>query len=117
MFKAAPFRKLSPHTKKSISFGYSFDTRILPTTVGSVPTTSIGVGKTLFAGSSVTKTPAAFESKIRTSSAVTSRSSTACTANEWVVTTGTRTQVAWIFRVGFPKIFRDSFRTLISSLV
>ena len=39
------------------------------------------------------------------------------TANEWVVTTGTRTQVAWIFRVGFPKIFRDSFRTLISSLV
>ena len=39
----------------------------------------------------------------------------ACTASEWVVTTGTRTQVADTLRSGMPRILRDSLRTFSSS--
>ncbi len=46
---------------------------------------------------------------------MTSDSKTACTASEWVVTTGTRTQVAETLSSGRPRIFRDSLRIFISS--
>ena len=46
---------------------------------------------------------------------MTSRLNTACTATEWAVTTGTRTQVTDTFRSGMPRIFLDSSRTFISS--
>ena len=39
----------------------------------------------------------------------------ACTATEWVVTTGTRTQVAETFSPGRPRILRDSLRIFSSS--
>ena len=39
----------------------------------------------------------------------------ACTASEWVVMTGTRTQVAETLRSGIARILRDSLRTLSSS--
>ena len=46
---------------------------------------------------------------------MTSSAKTACTASEWVVTTGTLTHVAETLRSGIPRIFLDSLRTLSSS--
>lgn len=44
VFRAAPLRRLSPHTNRSSARGSSSDRRTRPTQVGSVPTTSTGVG-------------------------------------------------------------------------
>ncbi len=46
---------------------------------------------------------------------MTSRANVAWTDSEWVVTTGTRTQVAETFRSGIPRILRASLRTFSSS--
>src|ERR671928_166780 len=62
----------------------------------------------------VTTTDAA-ASPLRAWATVTGWAKRACTASEWVVTTGTRTQVADTFRSGMPRILRDSLRTLSSS--
>src|SRR5674476_1349433 len=86
-----------------------------PTKVGSDPTTSAGVGHSPAAGSSRTTMPGASTSAWRVASAVSGLSKTACTASEWVVMTGTRTQVAETLRSGMPRILRDSLRTLSSS--
>src|SRR5690606_28266026 len=115
VLRAAPLRRLSPQTNSSSVFGKSRACRIRPTYVGSVPTTSAGVGNTRLAGSSSTTTVGAASSTSRAPSTVTSRSNVAWMASECVVTTGTRTQVAETFRSGMPRIFRDSLRTLSSS--
>jgi hypothetical protein len=86
-----------------------------PTQVGSVPTTSAGVGNSASAGLSNTSTPGASRSTSRASSTSTSRPKRACTESEWVVITGTRTQVAETFRFGRFRILRDSLRTFSSS--
>ena len=80
-----------------------------------MPTTSTGVGNSPAAGSSASTTPGARRSTSQASSRLTARAKVACTATEWVVTTGTRTQVAETFRVGRPRILRDSYRIFSSS--
>src|SRR5580693_6223969 len=115
VFSAAPLRRLSPQTNNSIVRGSSRDWRTRPTQDGSVPTTSTGVGNSLVAGSSATTTPGAARSTRHASSLPTGRENTACTATEWVVTTGTRTQVADTRSDGRPRILRDSLRILSSS--
>ena len=49
VFSAAPLRRLSPQTNRSSVFGKSRAWRSRPTKVGSVPTTSAGVGNSLAA--------------------------------------------------------------------
>src|SRR5216683_2487875 len=115
VFSAAPLRRLSPQTNRSMAFGSSSARRTLPTQVGSVPTTSAGVGNSACSGSSFRTTTGASLSARCAPSLVTSRANTACTATECTVTTGTRTQVAETFRSGMPRIFLDSLRTLSSS--
>jgi len=80
-----------------------------------VPTTSTGVGNSPAAGSSATTTPGAMRSTSQASSRLTGCEKVACTATEWVVTTGTRTQVAETFSAGRPRILRDSLRIFSSS--
>ena len=50
VFRAAPLRRLSPHTKSSSAVGSSSARRTRPTQVGSVPTTSDGVGNSPASG-------------------------------------------------------------------
>jgi hypothetical protein len=106
---------LSPQTNSSIVRGSSSDWRTRPTQDGSVPTTSTGVGNSPAAGSSATTTPGATRRTSHASSRLTGRAKVACTATEWVVTTGTRTQVAETFSDGKPRILRDSLRIFSSS--
>lgn len=96
-------------------FGKSSDCRIRPTTVGSPPTTSAGVGHSPAAGSSFTTIVGCAASTLRAASTETSEEKVAWIASACVVTTGTRTQVAETFRSGMPRILRDSLRTFSSS--
>ncbi len=114
-FRAAPLRRLSPQTKKSMALGSSRLCRTRPTHVGSVPTTSAGVGNSPRSGSSSSTTPGASLSTHCASGRDTSRLNIACTATECPVTTGTRTQVADTFRRGIPRILRVSSRIFSSS--
>src|ERR1700729_4012413 len=95
--------------------GSSSDSRTRPTQVGSVPTTSAGVGYSPRSGSSVSTTPGATRSVSQAASRPTGRENRACTATECVVITGTRTQVALTRSEGSPRILRDSLRILSSS--
>lgn len=52
VLRAAPLRRLSPQTKSSSAVGSSSARRTRPTQVGSVPTTSDGVGNSPASGSS-----------------------------------------------------------------
>src|SRR5262249_42735937 len=115
VLSAAPLRRLSPQTNSSTAWGSSSDRRTRPTQVGSVPTTSAGGGNAARSGSSLSTTPGALWSARCAPSRVTSRAKTAWTATAWVVTTGTRTQVAWTLSPGRPRIFRDSLRIFSSS--
>ena len=114
-FRAAPLRRLSPHTKKSRALGSSRLCRTRPTQVGSVPTTSAGVGNSPVSGSSTSTTPGASLSARCASARVTVRPKAACTASECPVMTGTRTQVADTLRSGIPRILRVSLRIFSSS--
>ena len=80
-----------------------------------MPTTSTGVGNSPVSGLSATTTPGAIRSTSHAWSRLTGREKVACTATEWVVTTGTRTQVAATFSPGRPRILRDSLRIFSSS--
>src|SRR5271163_2283108 len=82
VFSAAPLRRLSPQTNKSIAHGSSSDWRTRPTQDGSVPTASTGVGNSPAAGLSATSTPGAARSTFHASSRPTGRENTACTATE-----------------------------------
>src|ERR1700687_4838970 len=95
--------------------GSSSDWRTRPTQDGSVPTTSTGAGNSPTAGLSATTTPGAIRSTSEASSRRPGREKLACTATEWVVTTGPRTQVAETFSAGKPRILRDSWRIFSSS--
>src|SRR3974377_998078 len=98
---------VAPQTNGSMARGLSSDARTRPTQVGSVPTTSAGVGNSACSGASLRITPGAAARTRCAPSLVTSVSNSACTATEWVVTTGTLTQVACTLRLGSPSIFRD----------
>src|SRR5579859_2358653 len=115
VLSAAPFLRLSPQTKNSMPLGSSSDSLTRPTQVGSVPTTSAGVGYSPCSGSSLSTTPGALRSVSQAASLPTGRENLACTATECVVTTGTRTQVALTRSDGRPRIFRDSLRIFSSS--
>src|SRR5437763_529495 len=99
----------------TVAGGSSSDWRTRPTQDGSVPTTSTGVGNSEAAGLSATTTPGAIRSTRQASLRLTGCAKVACTATEWVVTTGTRTQVAATFSPGRPRILRDSLRIFSSS--
>jgi len=60
----------------------------------------MGIGYFLLAGSSTTFTPGAFDRIARASAGVIGRSNSMFTASLWARYTGTRTQVALIFKPG-----------------
>ena len=82
LLASAATRSFSLLRRLSIAFGLSSDLRTRPTQVGSVPTTSAGVGNLWFSGSSTSSTPAAFFKIDCASSRETSESKIAWTASE-----------------------------------